>query len=258
MSVVWAIAKTTFHEALRRRVLNIVLLFAVVSILASRLFSWLSQGEEIKFILDMSSNSIRFFSMLIAVLLGASMIPAEVERRTIFTILAKPVGRTQFLLGKYLGGVLTLLTNIAIMGVIYLVVLVFKDRSYAFNATLWEGVLLMVMEVSLLLAIAVATSAVASTPFTMVFAFFIYFTGHMGEVFRQLSSPEHVSNVGVRMLMGFIYAILPHFPNFDLREPLLLGEAVPLFYVGKVIVSAVVYIGVVLAIGHLLFSQREF
>jgi len=260
LNAVLTIAQTTFREALRRRVLNIILVFAVVSIGASRLFSWLSPGEEIKFILDMCSNSIRFFSMLIAVLLGASMIPTEIERRTIFSILSKPVGRTQFMLGKYLGALLTLLVNVAIMSALFLLVLFFKDkdRGYLLNPTLWKGILLVLVEVGVLLAIAVAVSTVASTAFNVVFSFFVYFTGQMGGVFKELSAPTHVTSPAVRVLMGLIYNLLPHFENFDLRQPLLLGDPVPLVFMGKVIGGAVLYIGVVLAVGHLLFAQREF
>jgi ABC-type transport system involved in multi-copper enzyme maturation permease subunit len=250
----------TFREALRRRVLNIILVFAVVSIGVSQLFSWLSTGEEMKFILDMCSNSIRFFSMLIAVLLGASMIPGEIERHTIFTILSKPVGRTQFLLGKYFGALLTLLMNIAIMSAIFMVVLALKKQGhpYLVNPTLWKGLFLVVIEVALLLAIAVAVSTVASTAFNLVFSFFIYFTGQMGSVFNELSKPERVANPVGRGLMALVYHILPHFENFDLRQPLLMGDPVPFRYVGEVTGAAVVYIAVVLALGYLLFSQREF
>jgi len=240
LNAVLTIAQTTFREALRRRVLNIILVFAVVS---------------------MCANSIRFFSMLIAVLLGASMIPNEIERRTIFSILSKPVGRTQFMLGKYLGALLTLIVNVAIMGAIFLLVLFFKDkdRGYLLNPTLWKGIALVVVEVAVLLAIAVAVSTVASTAFNVVFSFFVYFTGQMGGVFKELSAPAgHVTSGVVRALMGLIYNVLPHFENFDLRQPLLLGDPVPTIYVLKVVGAALVYIAVVLAIGHLLFTQREF
>jgi ABC-type transport system involved in multi-copper enzyme maturation permease subunit len=258
LSTIWTIARMTFREALRRRILNIILVFAVVSIGASRLFTWLSPGEELKFILDMCSNSIRFFSMLIAVVLGASMIPTEIERRTIFSILSKPVGRTQFVLGKYIGALLTLILNVAIMSVIYLVVLVAKKPSYALNATLWEGILLVIFEVGVLLAIAVAVSTVASTAFNVVFTFFVYFLGQMGGLFKDLASPERMTNVVGQKLMQAFYYALPHFESFDLRQPLLTGEPVPVLYLVKVIGTAIGYSGAVLLIAHLLFSQREF
>jgi len=258
LSTIWTIARMTLREALRRRVLNIILVFAVVSIGASRLFTWLSPGEELKFILDMCSNSIRFFAMLIAVLLGASMIPTEVERRTIFSILSKPVGRTQFLLGKYVGALLTLILNVAIMSAIYLLVLVVKKPSYALNATLWEGILLVIFEVGVLLAIAVAVSTVASTAFNVVFSFFVYFLGQMGGLFRELSSPERVTNYVAQKAMQLLYFALPHFDSFDLRQPLLTGEPVPVLYIVQVIGTAIGYSAVVLLLAHLLFSQREF
>jgi len=230
----------------------------VVSIGSAQLFSFLGPGEERKFVLDMSTGGIRFFSMLIAVLLGASMIPTEIERRTIFVILSKPVSRTQFLFGKYLGALLTLLANMAVMAFLLLMVLLVKYRGYAVNPTLWKGLLLTFVEVSVLAAISTAVSTRASTAFNLVFSFFVYFTGQMGEVFKHLSDPSHVNLMAVRVLMGVIYNIVPHFENFDLRQPLLLDTPVPWLYIGKTIGQGAIYIAVMLMIAHVLFADREF
>ena len=119
-----AIAINTFKEAIRDKILYNLLFFALLMIGASLLLATLTVGEQSKIIIDIGLASINIFGVLIAVFLGIGLISKEIEKRTIYNIIAKPVPRYQFLIGKYIGLLLTIVVNTIIMGVwLYLVLI---------------------------------------------------------------------------------------------------------------------------------------
>ena len=116
----WVVATTTFHEAIRRKWMTALLGFAVVMLAVSTFFTWMQPGSQQKFLRDYGLGFTVIMTLIAAVFLGVALIPPEIERRTIFTILSKPVTRLEFLIGKYLGLMLTLMLNLAVMGSIFL------------------------------------------------------------------------------------------------------------------------------------------
>ena len=116
----WVVATTTFQEAIRRRWMTALLGFAVVMLAVSTFFTWMQPGSQQKFLRDYGLGFTVIMTLIAAVFLGVALIPPEIERRTIFTILSKPVTRLEFLIGKYLGLMLTLALNLAVMGGIFL------------------------------------------------------------------------------------------------------------------------------------------
>ena len=117
----WVVATTTFHEAIRRRWVTALLGFAVVMLAVSTFFTWMQPGSQQKFLRDYGLGFTVIMTLIAAVFLGVALIPPEIERRTIFTILSKPVTRVEFLVGKYLGLMFTLVLNLAVMGTIFLI-----------------------------------------------------------------------------------------------------------------------------------------
>ena len=116
----WVVATTTFHEAIRRRWVTALLGFAVVMLAVSTFFTWMQPGSQQKFLRDYGLGFTVIMTLIAAVFLGVALITPEIERRTILTILSKPVTRAEFLVGKYLGLMLTLALNLAVMGGIFL------------------------------------------------------------------------------------------------------------------------------------------
>ena len=117
----WVVATTTFHEAIRRKWMTALLGFAVVMLGVSTFFTWMQPGSQQKFLRDYGLGFTVIMTLIAAVFLGVALIPPEIERRTIFTILSKPVTRLEFLIGKYLGLMLTLALNLAVMSTIFLI-----------------------------------------------------------------------------------------------------------------------------------------
>ena len=177
------VARATFHEAWRRRFLNGILVFAILIIGSSWLFAYLQPGAELQMVIDIGLGSIRFFGMLIAVFLGTRLIPDEIEKRTIYTLLSKPVTRTQFLLGKYLGGLATVISNVALMGATFYVVFAIKAPQFAtmteetgsqysmefMYGNIAKAVLLSFFELAIVMGIAVVASVIFSWILAAIF-----------------------------------------------------------------------------------------
>ncbi len=117
----WVVATTTFHEAIRRKWMTALLGFAIVMLAVSTFFTWMQPGSQQKFLRDYGLGFTVIITLIAAVFLGVALITPEIERRTILTILSKPVTRAEFLIGKYLGLMLTLALNLAVMSTIFLI-----------------------------------------------------------------------------------------------------------------------------------------
>ncbi len=268
MKAIWRIAKATFHEAVRRRFLNGILVFAILIIGSSWAFTYLQPGAELQMLVDTGLGAMRFFGMLIAIFVGVRLIPDELEKQTIHTLLAKPVTRAQFLLGKFFGGMATVITNVALMGLTFYIVYAIKAPQFRnltaedgsvqstiyMSANIAKAIGLSFFELSVLLAIAVVASVLFSWVLAAIFSFFIYFVGQMADFLRELGSGTDTLPA---IVFGVLYRILPHFEIFDIREKLLMDDFVPWSLLGQVSAQAVIYIVVILLVGYLFFNERE-
>lgn len=269
MRAIYRVAKATFHEAWRRRFLNGILVFAILIIGSSWVFAYLQPGAELKMIIDVSLGAIRFFGMLIAVFMGTRLIPDEIEKRTIHTILAKPVSRAQFLFGKFLGGAATIAVNVALMGAAFLIVFALKAPQFKALTTetamsmefmggnIVKAIVLAFFELNVLLAIAVASSTAFSWIIASIFSFFVYFVGQMSEFFKQLANPDRDIAPVAKALLGTIYRLLPHFEIFDIREAIMKDMPSSWSIIAKFIAQGLAYVVIVMLIGYLFFNERE-
>jgi len=270
MRAIFRVARATYYEGWRKRFLNGILVFAILIIGSSWVFTYLQPGAELKMLIDVGLGSIRFFGMLIAIFLGTRLIPDEVEKRTIYTLLSKPVTRMQFLLGKFAGGLATVVSNMALMGLTFYVVFMIKAPQFA-QATedapaykmefmyenIAKAVLLSFFEMAVVMGIAVVASVVFSWILAAIFSFFVYFTGQMSEFFGHLADPDTGASPIARVLLLTVYRVLPHFENFDVRESILKDIPVTWEHIGKVAGMGAVYLVIVLTLGYLFFNERE-
>ncbi len=268
MRPIFRVAKATFHEAWRRKFLNTILVFAILIIGCSWVFAYLQPGAELKMIIDVSLGSIRFFGMLIAVFMGTRLIPDEIEKRTIHTILTKPVSRAQFLFGKFLGGIATIFVNVLLMGAAFVIVFAIKAPQFKNLAegamgmefifgNIIKAIVLAFFELSVLMAIAVTASTVFSWIVAAIFSFFVYFVGQISEFFNQLANPERDIPYIAKAFLGVIYKLLPHFEVFDIREAIMKDQFMPWDVMGKIVAQGLAYILIVILLGYLTFNERE-
>src|SRR5438067_10517662 len=147
------IARNAFREAVRDRVLYNLVLFVLLLTAGAIFLGELSAGQETKIIIDLGLSAMLLFGVFIEIFVGVGSVYKEIERRTLYAILSKPIGRGQFLLGKYLGLCLTLLVNMLIMGVGISLALVYVHRGWALLALIvWPAVLLIYVELMIVTA----------------------------------------------------------------------------------------------------------
>src|ERR1044071_5899432 len=158
-----AIARNTFREAVRDRVLYNLVLFVLLLTGGAVFLGELSAAQEAKIIVDMGLSAMLLFGVFIAIFVGVGLVYKEIERRTIYAIFSKPVGRGEFLLGKYLGLCLTLAVNVAVMGAGVSLALLYVNGGWdPLIPTIWPAVLLIYVELMIVVAVALLFSSFSS------------------------------------------------------------------------------------------------
>jgi ABC-type transport system involved in multi-copper enzyme maturation permease subunit len=251
---IWAIAGNTVREAIRNKLLYTLLFFAITLIATGVLISTLSYVEQERIIQDVGLAALRLFSVGIAIFVGVGLIHGEVERRTIYTILSKPVSRTEFLLGKYVGLVLTTWLMLAIMSAVFVAV------SLLYGAPVDSGhaAALLLTGVELLLMVAVATlfSAFTTPMLASLFAVGIYVVGHLSRDLYELGSQS--KSASVDLLVSTLYRVLPDLESFNLTIQAVHGLEIAASEIWWPVLYGFGYATVLLMMASRLFERRDF
>lgn len=252
-----AIARNTFREAVRDRVLYNLVLFVLLLTAASIFIGELSGGQERKVIVDLGLSAMLLFGMFIAIFVGVGLVYKEIERRTIYAVFSKPVGRGEFLVGKYLGLCLTLLVNVVVMGVGVSLALLYVSRGWdPLIPTIWPAVLLIYMELMLLTAVALLFSSFSSPALSALLTFLTFVIGHFSADLKTLA--VSMGSTGARWFFTALYYLLPNLANYSFITPAAHGRTPSAGFVLATAFYAVVYITVILAAATLIFSRRNF
>ncbi len=253
MRNIFLIAGITYKEAIRNKLLNVLLLFAVIAIASTRFFTIFAPSEELKIIQDTSLGIIRFMGMLITVFITGGLLPREIDKRTVTTILSKPVSRAQFLFGKFFGALYSIFTNIIVMSVILVIIIYAKAKT--FNPEIIKALVLMSMEFVVLCSITLCVSTIASEIFNIIFGILIFIIGHLTNYLQHLA--DRFEGIFMKGLLWSLYTILPNFENFNIQNAIVLGAKVSMQHMGKVISYGVFYSAIMLILGYLFFAERE-
>ncbi len=218
------IAFNTYREGLRKKLLLGLLMVALLVIGSSVFLTVLSPGEEVKMIKDVCLTAISLFGMLIAVSTSASVIPAEIENKTIHTVLSKPLRRLEYLLGKFLGVQMIVILNLGIMTLLFLVMLYMRERIL--SHVLIKSVCLTYFEMMILSSLTFIVSVVSSSAaLPTICGVFMYIVGHLVEYLKDLSERASHSSDAVSQAMAKIiklfYWCLPNLSNYNLRQELI-------------------------------------
>ena len=252
-----AIARNAFREAVRDRVLYNLVLFVLLLTGASIFIGELSGGQERKVIVDLGLSAMLLFGVFIAIFVGVGLVYKEIERRTIYAVFSKPVGRGEFLVGKYLGLCLTLLVNVLVMGVGVSLALLYVSRGWdPLIPTIWPAVLLIYMELMLLTAVALLFSSFSSPALSALLTFMVFIIGHFSADLKGLA--VSMGSTSARYLFTGLYYLLPNLANYSFITPAAHGRAPSAGFVFATALYALVYIGVLLAAATLVFSRRNF
>jgi ABC-type transport system involved in multi-copper enzyme maturation permease subunit len=251
-----AIARNAFREAVRDRVLYNLVLFVLLLTAASIFIGELSGGQERKVIVDLGLSAMLLFGVFIAIFVGVGLVYKEIERRTIYAVFSKPVGRGEFLVGKYLGLCLTLLVNVVVMGVGVSLALVYVSGGWdPLILTIWPAVLLIYIELMLITATALLFSSFSSPALSALLTFFVFVIGHFSADLKNLATSVGGS---ARWLFTGLYYLLPNLANYSYITPAAHGVPPAAGFVFMTALYALVYIAVILSAATLIFNRRNF
>jgi ABC-type transport system involved in multi-copper enzyme maturation permease subunit len=248
-----AVAANTFRETVRERVLYNLVFFAIIMTLCGLLLGQLSIRQDAKIIKDVGLASMELFGHLIAVFIGIGLVSKEIERKSLYPLLAKPLSREELFLGKFAGLGFTLLVNVAGMAAGMFATLV-VTRGEA-DPALLKAVYAIYLSLLLVVAIAMLFSAVTSTALAAVCTVCLVLAGRFSDVVKNM---KQVAPGVPGWLVDFLYFAVPNFRNFDLKDKITYGDFVPWQVLGWITLYNATYITALLAIGLLCFRRKEF
>jgi ABC-type transport system involved in multi-copper enzyme maturation permease subunit len=248
------LAANTVREAVRNRVLYTLVFFALLLIGTGVLLSSLSYVEQERILQDVGLAAIRIFGAAIAIFVGIGLIHNEVDRRTIYTILSKPLSRTEFLLGKYFGLLATLVLQLAIMGIAFAACSLLTQAPLGAAHVAALG--MVAIEIALLVALATLFSVFTTPTLASLFTVALYLIGHLTRNLRDLGQQSHVA--AVREITALLHRILPDLESFNLSTQAVHGLPVTASDVWLPFVYGTGYVVLVLYAASVIFERRDF
>lgn len=260
MNKVLAIALNTYKEAVRNKVFYIIFFFGLILLLMSMVLATLALGQDDRIIKDLGLTAINLFGILLTIFVGVNMVYDELDRRTIYTVIASGVTRTEFVLGKFLGFYITIVSNVLLMGVMLFVLCIVWPESSP-SASLVMAIILYLFEVMIIAALAVLFSSFSTPIMSAVMTFMCWIIGRSAEDLwewaRQLSER---GQEGIAGLLQALYYILPNLSIFNINNQVVYREDVG--ELGAIVFLypfyGILYTVILLAITILSFSQRDF
>ena len=252
-----AIARNTFREAVRDRVLYNLVLFVLLLSVGAIFLGAASASQDAKIIVDLGLSAMLLFGAFIAIFVGVGLVWKEIERRTLYAIFAKPVGRGEFLLGKYVGLCLTLAVNVVVMGVGVTVVLLYVVRhTTPLVGALWPTIALIYLELTILTAVALLFSSFSSPIFSAFGSLAIFVIGHFTTDLKGFATLFDAASV--RGVLLALYYGLPNLSTFSLITPAAHGVAPSGLHLAGAVAYAVAWDAALVAAAVLLFARRDF
>lgn len=279
-----AITANTFTELTRLKIFYVVLLFALLLIGNSIFMAPLTFQQEFHVLKDIALGSMSIFTSLLAVVATARLIPQDLEDRTIHTILAKPVPRFEYLLGKLAGVLLLLALSVIIMSALFFIVLNVREQivlretmrqmsaappeqmaealravsASAFNVNLFPGIAIIYVKACLLASLALFVSTFATTSiFTTVVMVFAYVIGHLQAIAREYWLQSNSAGWLTKVFLAFVTLLFPDLQLFNLVDDIVAGTAIPLALFVKTATLGFFYTGFYLLLAWTVFYRRE-
>jgi hypothetical protein len=286
-SRVWTLASATITQLLRMKVLAFLGVFCVIAVAFGFAFPVQNAEQQLNLLKAGSFGALQLFSIVIAIVATAILLPRDLEDRTLYTILSKPVPRYQYLLGKYLGVVLLIGGGLVLMDVIFSGVLWLREtmvlademaslkanhmdspdevaalqtliQTHGLTWSVHAGVLAVFLKASVIAAMALLISCFSSsTLYTIVISFFAVIIGHGQELAREFFFQPHLSINGQKIAALVLSIFFPDLGTFDITDNIIAGQAVPFEAMTWLLGIAAMYVCAYLVVAHLLFVEKE-
>lgn len=257
ISRVWTIARNVFLEVVRDRILYVIGVFGIIMVMAITLLPEIAAGTEDKLILDTGLAAINILSLFVVVFIGTGMINKEIEKKTVLVLIAKPVSRLEFILGKHFGLSLVMAVLIAALTGLMLVLLAVGGVPFEFNLILL-GVSFMFLEMVLLIAAAMMFGVVTSTVLATLMTLAIFAVGH--ETRNILALDKIAESENFRRIAEGLFLVLPDLERLNLKNEIANGFVAPpsggsLF---ENALYALIYTALLLTVTVTVFERRQF
>lgn len=254
MKKVKAIFENTFKEGLRQRILIILSVFALLIIAISVFLEPFALGESPKIMRDLGLAAASLFGVMTTIIIGSALIHRDIEKRTIYTVLSKPVSRGQVVLGKFLGlGALIALLILAMLLIHQITIFIYEG---SFDPYLLITFPFTLLEIAVILGILLLFSSFSSSTLTSIMGVIFFVVGHAMpdlKIFAESSKVEALKHIAYAF-----YYVFPNLENFNIRSELVYGLPLPM---DQMIFSAcygVIYSIFLIYVTTLVFERREF
>lgn len=248
-----AIARNTFRETIRDRVLYSLIGFAALVIAASLLAASVSLGQEARVIQNFGLTAILVFLLIITIFVGTQLVWREIERKTIYMVLSKPVSREAFYLGKFLGLCLTILVVTLIMGAVFLALVGYKFK--AVTGIQVAAIAMMMVEAWLLTAVGMLFASFTSPLASAVYTFALVLIGHSATSIYLIAAK---SSGFVRYLLEVVYYVFPNLEKFNLRNEVVFSAPLDFSYFWTALLYFVGYTAAMLLLGIAIVRKHEY
>jgi ABC-type Na+ efflux pump permease subunit len=276
-----AIAGNTLLELVRLKVFYFLLLFALLIIGSSAFMVRFSFQEQFQVLKDVSLGAMSIFTWLLAVLATAMLLPKDIEDRTLYTILAKPVPRFEYLLGKMLGVLLLLLISTLVMSAMFVIALYLRQQAViaetmsglppdqaaesirllnesVFTWSLLPGVIAIYLKAALFSAVTLFISTYASSwIFTIIISVMIYLIGHVQAIAREYWLESGSASALTKIFLALVSLLFPDLQLFNLIDDIVAGNVINVVLFAKTCALGVTYILVYLLVAYCVFANKE-
>jgi ABC-type transport system involved in multi-copper enzyme maturation permease subunit len=267
MREIGLVALAVFRESVRDRVPLTIVGFGVLLVAGSYLISQMTAGQDLKIIKDLGLSAISILGLLIAVIIGIGLVAKEVEKRSIYSLLSRPLTREQLILGKYAGLTMTLAVNIGAMSLAFFLMLIYQQWIWpASQQAVWDApaadprlliaIGLIFAELMLVTAVALFFSTFAGPITAILLTLGLWIAGHFNADLRHFE--EVVNSPAAAWLARGVYYVLPNLAPFDVKAEVVHGVAVPASHVALTAAYALVYIAMLLLAAMAVFRKRDF
>jgi ABC-type transport system involved in multi-copper enzyme maturation permease subunit len=251
------IALNTFRESVRDRVLYNLVLFVLLLVGASVFLGELSLSQGIRIIVNVGLSAMLIFGVLIAIFIGIGLVYKEIDKRTVYNLLAKPIHRYEFILGKYFGLCFTLLVNTAVMAVAIAGALLYINGGLdAIQLKIWPAAYLIFLELMVITAVALLFSSFSSPMLSALFAFSLFIIGSFSADLKLFA--DTVGSGAMRVLCQALYYLLPNLANFHYITETAHGQTASGGMIAAATAYAALYITALLSATVMIFQRRNF
>ncbi len=253
MKTVFYIAQNTFRETIRNKVLYNILLVAGVALMLSISFGDLSVFSRGQVMTDFGLATMSLTGLLLAVFIGVGMLGVEISSKTVYGVITKPVTRDKFILGKFLGLLITLLLNFILIAAVFFIMVRLMGANQ--NVSILSAILLLVIEMTVIIAAAIFFSSFTTPTLAAIFTLGFYVAGHLNDLAGIAAQQQN--DIVWSTILKILYFTMPNLEHFNIRTAVVYDLPIPSGFVTGAVVYGLLYTALLLILSVVSFSRKD-